>query len=282
MKYTLTKRDVGLLLGFFGIVILGLTYYFVYMGYSDKTKELNAANDAMQARVDVLQELVNRQTELVETTQSNNSKADELLARFPAGFEYEDAILFGIELTDVAPLETMPVIGFGTQEDIFAFSDINAMANEQVRGYIPDGGVTAPVEGEAASAEEVFDEEAAVEAPVEGGNTSLPELKRKVTTYSNTTDYSGLKNALAHVLAKNDRCGLNISAVYDASTGMLTDTLSVMSYYVINTDKIYTEPEMPVVIKGTDDIFGTISQSRPASGRLNMGSSSIVRNTNNN
>ena len=30
MKYTLTKRDVGILLGFLGVVIAGLTYYFIY------------------------------------------------------------------------------------------------------------------------------------------------------------------------------------------------------------------------------------------------------------
>ena len=270
MKYTLTKRDIGILFGFFGIVILGLVYYFIYYGYSGKTEELTNANTAMQARVDVLQELVNRQAELVESTQSNNSKADELLARFPAGFEYEDAILFGIELTEVSPLDKLPVIGFGTEEDIYAFADIEAMANEQVRGYIPEG-VAAP-EGEAAPVE-------GEEVPVEAATGGLPQLKRKTTTYQNSTDYSGLKNALAYVIDKNDRCGLNVTAVYDASTGMLTDTLSVMSYYVINTDKVYVAPEMPVVVKGTDDIFGSLPLTRTGqSDRLNMGSSGIVRN----
>ena len=52
MKYSLTKRDIGILLGFFGLVILGLTYYFVYRGYTAKTAELVLANDAMQARVE--------------------------------------------------------------------------------------------------------------------------------------------------------------------------------------------------------------------------------------
>lgn len=271
MKYTLTKRDIGILFGFFGIVILGLVYYFIYMGYTDKTEALNSANNAMQARVDVLQELVDRQAELVESTQINNSKAEDILSRFPAGFEYEDAILFGIELTDVSPLETMPVIGFGAEENIYSFTDIDAQANEQVRGYIPEGVATA--------AEEQPAEEPAPDAMPAGG---MPELKRKTTTYSNSTDYAGLKNALAYILDKNDRCGLNVTAVYDATTGMLTDTLSVMSYYVKNTDKVYTEPEMPVVIKGTDDIFGTVTHSSTPSDRLNMGSSSIVRNENNN
>ena len=275
MKYTLTKRDIGILFGFFGIVILGLVYYFVYIGYKDKTKELAAANEAMQARVDVLQDLVNRQDELVSSTQSNNSKAEEILAKFPAGFEYEDAILFGIDLTDVSPMESMPVIGFSEEEELYAFTDVEAAANEQVRGYIPEGVPGANAE-EAAPEEEAFED-----GEVPAAAAVLPALKRKITSYTNTTDYSGLKNALAYVLDKDDRCGLNVNATYDATTGMLTDTIMVKSYYVVNTDKVYVEPEMPVVVKGTDDIFGTTSYSRPQSDRLNMGSSGIVQNTNN-
>lgn len=272
MKYTLTKRDVGLLLGFFGIVILGLTYYFVYMGYSDKTKSLEAANAAMQSRVDVLQELVDRQAELVDNTAKYNSEAEELINKFPADFQYEDAILYGIELIEAAPMESMPVIAFGQEQAVYTFADIEAAANEQVRGYIPDGGVATATE------EGTEDVDTGAEASAAVGSI---ELKSKTTTYTNKTDYGGLKNALAHILNKNDRCGLNVTAVYDATDGLLTDTLSVVSYYVINTDKVYQEPEMPMVIKGTDDIFGTMSTGRPSStGRLNMGSSQIVRNDN--
>lgn len=272
MKYTLTKRDVGLLLGFFGIVILGLTYYFIYMGYSDKTKSLETANTAMQSRVDVLQELVDRQAELVENTEKYNREAEELINKFPADFQYEDAILYGIELIDAAPMESMPVIAFGQEQSVYTFADIESAANEQVRGYIPDGGVTS-------ATEEGTDTAGAVEEASTATIGGAIELRSKSTTYTNKTDYAGLKNALANVLNKNDRCGLNVSAVYDATDGMLTDTLSVVSYYVINTDKVYKEPEMPMVIKGTDDIFGTMSTGRaPSSGRLNMGSSQIVRN----
>ncbi len=274
MKYTLTKRDVGLLLGFFGIAILGLTYYFIYMGYSDKTKELEAANTAMQARVDVLQELVNRQAELVENTEKFNAEAEEIMDRFPADYRYEDAILYGIELIETSPMESMPSISFGEEQTIFTFADIDAAANEQVKGYIPEGtvGVTETTEEAPAVAQET---------PGQAPTNGTPELKSKTIVYNNKTDYSGFKNALASVVNKADRCGLNVTAVYDANDGMLTDSLSVVTYYVANTDKVYKEPEMPVVIKGTDDIFNTNAiRSSATNGRLNMGSSSIVNTGN--
>ncbi|MCR5509163.1 MAG: hypothetical protein K6F34_10800 [Lachnospiraceae bacterium] len=271
MKYTLTKRDIGILLGFFGIVILGLVYYFIYRGFSGKTTELEAANAAMQSRVDVLQDLVNRQDELVANTGKNNQKAEELMSKFPADYRYEDAILYGIDVEEAAPLASMPVIAFGEEEDIYTFENITAKADEQVRGYIPEGVVTAPpAEGEAPAEGE---EAVAAAEPGQG----LPVLKRKVISYTNTTDYPGLKNFLAHVIARADRSGLDVTAAYDVETGLIANTVQVKSYYVVNTDKIYEEPEMPIVVKGTDDLFDSVSMGLSPSDRLNMGSSGIVR-----
>lgn len=276
MKYTLTKRDIGILLGFLGVVVLSLTYYFIYRGYTTKTAELTAANTAMQARVDVLQDLVNRQQELVDNTEKFNHEADDLMNQFPADYRYEDAILYGIELIESSPLERMPNISFGEDQVLYTFADIDAAANEQVRGYIPDGAVAAPIEGEETPAD-VADEGA---TPTDGAAT-LPELRCKTTVYTNMTDYNGFKNALANVVNKNERSGLNLSAVYDETEGLIVNNLSVSSYFVTNTDKVYTEPEMPLVIKGTDDIFGTVPMgSHPTAGRLNMGSSGIVQGDN--
>ncbi len=263
MKYTLTKRDIGILLGFLGIVILGLTYYFVYMGYSGKTEELNASNEAMQARVDVLQDLVDRQSELVAETEKNNREAEAVMDQFPSDYRYEDAILFGLELNEVAPFSEFPAITFSEAESIYTFQDIEALANEQVRGYIP-GGIPAPasVEGEEAPAEQA--------APTETAPAvSLPELFKKETSYTSVTDYAGLKNMLAYVVGYEDRSGMNITAVYDEEKGMLNNVLNLKSYYVINTDKPYEEPVIPTVVKGTDDLFNTFSVDR--SNRPNMG-----------
>lgn len=258
MKYTLTKRDIGLILGFLGVLILGLVYYFVYIGYSDKTKELQAANDAMQSRVDVLQDLVNRQDELIATTKKNQEEASRYMEQFPADYRYEDAILFGIELTDVSPYDALPNISFGEEESIYTFEDVASIASEQVRGYIPDGGVVA--EGE--SAPEENSEQSA-------SSQSMPELKRKIMSYTHITDYSGLKNSLAYVLAKKDRSGVAINVAYDPTSGMLNGVLNVVDYYVTNTDRVYIEPEMPIVMQGTDDMFGTLSLGGPRPSRLN-------------
>ncbi len=262
MKYTLTKRDIGILMGFLGIVILGLTYYFIYYGYSGKTEELQAANTAMQARVDVLQDLVNRQDELVQNTQKYNDEADTIMSKFPADYWYEDAILYGIELIDVAPLEDLSAISFEDEQTVYTFADIDAAANEKVRGYIPDGGVPAPApEGEATQEQE------AAPAPAEA--VATPELKSKAITYVNKTDYNGFKNALAYVVNRAERSGLNVNAVYDDTEGLINDSISVSSYYVVNNQKTYKEPEMPIVVKGTDDIFGTTSIGvSPSRGRM--------------
>ncbi len=279
MKYTLTKRDIGILLGFLGVVIAGLTYYFVYMGYSDKTVELNAANEAMQARVDVLQELVNRQSELVANTERNNAEAQKIMDQFPADYKYEDAILFGIELNEISPFEKFESIAFEPAVSLYSFENIEALASEQVRGYIPAGVVEAPpAEGEEAPpAEEVAEEP----APAEAVPAVTPELMMKETAYASTTDYAGLKNALAYILNNTDRNGMDVTAVYDTTTGMLNNVIKLKSYFVLNTDKVYEEPEIPIVVKGSDDIFDSLSIGRTNNG-LNMGESRTNENGNNN
>lgn len=260
MKYTLTKRDIAILLGFFGIVILGLTYYFVYMGYSSKTEELKAANAGLQSRVDVLQSIADQQDQLVSDTRSFEAKTEEIMSHYPADFRDEDGFMLAVDLQAVSPLETITSVANSEPTSLYNFEDVKAKTDEQVRGYIPDQNAAVPEEGEQVAEEgEPIPDASAMEAG------TLPGLEYKETTINCTCDYPSLKNAVAYLIDKNEKHSIKIQAVYDITTGILGTTYSVKSPYMINTDKTYTEPEVPFIMQGTDNIFGTVSlhNSRP-------------------
>ena len=93
---------------------------------------------------------------------------------------------------------------------------------------------------------------------------------------SNDIEIAGYRFYMVH--------NIKIQAVYDITTGILATTYTIRSPYVINTDKIYKEPEVPFIIQGTDNIFGTISlhDSRPVKYNTNRVSEMMSSETHEN
>ena len=202
--------------------------------------------------MDVLQSIADQQTELVETTNSNNSMAEKIMDRFPANIYEEDVILFSRALEDFAPFESIPSVGIGGPVSKFTFENIAAQTDEEVKGFIPaeDNGSAPATEegGEGAS-------DSAGSAPQ---SDALPQLYVRNITISGKTDYDGFKNAIKFIADNTDRSNMVVNATYDIETGMLNASSNMERYSETGTGKVYVEPDIPGVIQGTDNIFGTI------------------------
>lgn len=260
MKFVITKRDRAILIGLFGLLVLAAVYYFVYMGYKDKTAQLKQTNAAIQNRIDVLQSIADQQAQLIDETNANNATVDTIFSRFPSNIYEEDIILFARALEDFAPFEQIPNVGIGAPQEMYTFEDIKAQTDEEVNGYIPAevGGNGVPATEESTSGEE-----GTVEAPSDVP-LGLPTLYTRTCTVAGYTDYDGFKNALRFVIDNLDRSNMVVNASYDITTGTLQASLNIGRYYVTGTDKPYVEPDIRDVIQGTDNMFGTIplSESR--------------------
>lgn len=245
MKYTVSKKDIAVILGFVGILVLGLTYYFVYMGYSDKTEQLKNTNAGLQSRVDVLQSIADQQDQLMADAKNFEQKSEEIFNHFPAGFRDEDGFMLAVDLQAVSPFDSISTVTNSDPVTLYNFEDVKAKTDEQVRGYIPNqNSQEAPAEGEQTESA----------APV-----TPPGLECVDTVINCTCDYPSFKNAIAYLIDDNMLHNIKIQAVYDITTGILASTYTIRSPYVINTDKVYTEPEVPFIVQGTDNIFGTTS-----------------------
>ena len=266
MKYVITKRDRAILIALFGLLVLGGVYYFIYIGYKDKTAQLKSQNQAIQSRVDVLQSIADQQAELVAQTNSNNELAEKILTRFPSNIYEEDVILFSKALQEFAPFESIPNVGIGGPQLVFAYEDISAQTSEIVNGYIPAEVTGASAPAPAPAEGEVTTEGEPAPAPAQDPSV-LPSMYVRNVTLAGETDYDGFKNAIRFIVDNFDRSNMSVNASYDLSTGMLEASMNIGRYYVTGTGKQYVEPEIRDVIQGTDNIFGTISLSelRPSS-----------------
>ncbi len=253
MKFTLTKNQRAGILALVGAIAIAIAYFAVYKPNSEKTVDLNKKNDALQSRVDVLQSIADQQDKLVLDTNNNNTKAVEIMDRFPANVYEEDIVMMAVEMQDIAPLEFIESIEMSQPDIAYEFENISAATENEVNGYIPEGVVAdAPAEGDATATEEVA-------APVATTEAGTPVLYHKKAAIMNTVDYDGLKNAIAYVLEHNSRCSLAVSAAFDNETGILKSNITVGNFYITGTDKEYVKPEINHVVQGTDNIFGTVS-----------------------
>lgn len=243
MKYKITKRDIAIILGFIGVLVLGLTYYFVYMEYSEKTEQLRAENATLQSRVDILQSIADQQEQLIADTRSFEEKSEEIMEHYPAGFQDEDGFMLAVDLQAISPLETVSSVANSDPLQLYVFEDIKSQTDQEVGEYIQLESEFAQAEGE--------------ESP-ENTEASFPVLNCKDTTITCTCDYPAFKNAAAYLIDKNEKHSIKIQGVYDITTGILASVYTIRSPYITNTDKQYAEPEVPFIVQGTDNIFGTV------------------------
>lgn len=265
MKYKISKKDIAVILGFIGIMLLGLTYYFVYMGYSEKTEQLKNANAGLQSRVDVLQSIADQQDQLMADAKKFEQMSEEIFNHYPAGFRDEDGFMLAVDLQSVSPFDSISAVTNSDPVALYNFEDVRAKTDEQVKGYIPNQDTQNPP---------AEDEQAELSAPV-----TPPALECVDTVINCTCDYPSFKNAIAYLIDDDMVHNIKIQAVYDITTGILASTYTIRSPYVINTDKVYTEPEVPFIVQGTDNIFGTTSlhSLRPVSyGNTRMTENGVV------
>ena len=127
MKYKISKRDVAIILGFIGVLVLGLTYYFIYMSYSEKTEQLKTANAGLQSRVDVLQSIADQQEQLIADARNFEQKSEEIFNHYPAGFRDEDGFMMAVDLQAIAPLDSISTVTNSDPVSLYNFEDVKGM-----------------------------------------------------------------------------------------------------------------------------------------------------------
>ena len=220
----ISKRDKALLLGLLGIILVAVSYFFVYKPSVEKKAELETQLATLQQQEAELVELENNMDFYLSEIERLEGEKAEYLACFPADIEEESEIMYAVELENNVDIK-FNSLNYGTPIDLLG-------AGEQM------------VEGEVAEG---------TETTTAVGGYCLP------LTASYLSTYNGLKSTITHTNMHQNRMVIDqLTASYDASTGNLVGDMTINMFYMTGTENMYNEPYVPSMGIGVSNIFGTI------------------------
>ena len=113
----ISKKEAGLLIGLFGILLLAGSYALVYNPYQDKIAslemELNSLKQEEEQYASMQSNMLFYQEGIERLTEENAW----ILEQFPAGITPESEIMFVVELEDQVDVE-IPSISYGSASSI--------------------------------------------------------------------------------------------------------------------------------------------------------------------
>lgn len=242
-----TERDKKLLFSLGTILVLALSYFFVFSPNQTKADEVKTLNKEKQAYVAELDaKIANEATKSAEIITFNNDR-ETILARFPGGMTHEKAIKI------LADLEKDTNI-FSSQVTLAVNNIFFNQAEARTNGSVS-------VEKEnIASTSSV--------AVVGVAEQTYPDIVgyKTVLTLSFTCTMEELTNALDFINGYEDKMSVDaITVGFDETTGGLIGTMNLCMYAVEGVDNAYEEPETEGVDLGVVNIFGaknTTSKSK--------------------
>ncbi len=234
----LSKRDVNLLLTFVGILLVVVTYFFVFTKLQEKTVEVEAENNRLQVAVNKLDNLrSNRDFYESETARYQQENA-EMKNVYPSAILNADKILFAKKLEDRFGL-FVSFLGMNTAESL----DV----------VYPEADVVS-----------VDDELNGIETPPAPTNPNGIYLYRHGLDLNLETGYGSIKNALHYIVNDPEQKSIHaLTLTFNENTGVLSGTMSVSMYSMTGTNVVYRRPDFTGISTGTEDIFRTFDVKEP-------------------
>ena len=82
------------------------------------------------------------------------------------------------------------------------------------------------------------------------------ELPLSISIECTYDDFKGLVRYIYNLQERKSIQGVNIS--YNEAVGMLSGNMTLNTYYLLGTDKVYSEPDIPAMGMGVDTLFGNV------------------------
>ena len=108
-----------------------------------------------------------------------------------------------------------------------------------------------------------IDSSNSVQSTIQGDSTGTPALYRTQDTVQFSGTYKSLKEAVKYLADQSCRMTLdNVNASFDSSTGNLTGTMTINIFSMTGGSTSYSAPDAGSTVYGTDNIFGTIENTK--------------------
>lgn len=222
------KSEIQLLIAVIGVLIAVCTYFLVYSSFNEKSDALEAENATLSSQVATLEILDQRKADYIEATGKMQSYITNFENRFPADILPEDSIMMVKTLEDYTRTEVAN-IAFGSEAEV-VYTPAADAATTAASPVSTDGTAYA--------------------------DTHMYEVPLSISISCTYDDFKGLVRYIYNQQERESIQGVSIS--YNETDGMLTGNMTMNTYYLLGTDKVYSSPYIPDMQMGVDTIFGNV------------------------
>lgn len=235
------KSEIQLLIAVIGVLIVVCTYFLVYSSFNEKSDALEAQNVTLSSQVATLEALDQRKADYIEATEKMQSYITNFENRFPADILPEDSIMMVKTLEDYTRTEVAN-IAFGSEAEVVYTPAADAAAADAAADTTAAAATTAasPVSTDGTAY----------------ADTHMYEVPLSISISCTYDDFKGLVRYIYNQQERESIQGVSIS--YNETDGMLTGNMTMNTYYLLGTDKVYSSPYIPDMQMGVDTIFGNV------------------------
>ncbi|MDC7290829.1 hypothetical protein NXH76_23850 [Blautia schinkii] len=270
---SVSTRDKKILLMFLGVLLLVLSYFFVYKGQMEEASVIESENVSLQARLNELLEMAKNKEFYEQETREMQTKILEYCEAFPADVRPEDGIVLAQNMENVMDMKISNV-GLGAKEFIASLDgkteeergeDFEQTLMEQ-GASVTEEQIAEIEQTQGISREEAIQQqsmEIALDATTDLLNAAFtPTLYRTQDTIQFVSTYDSLKRSVKYLASQDGRMTMNnVNASFDSTTGNLTGTMTINIFSMTGAANTYNKPDAGKVPYGTDNIFGTIEST---------------------
>lgn len=270
---SVSTRDKKILLMFLGVLLLVLSYFFVYKGQMEEASVIESENVSLQARLNELLEMAKNKEFYEQETREMQTKILDYCEAFPADVRPEDGIVLAQNMENVMDMKISNV-GLGAKEFIASLDgkteeergeDFEQTLMEQ-GASVTEEQIAEIEQTQGISREEAIQQqsmEIALDATTDLLNAAFtPTLYRTQDTIQFVSTYDSLKRSVKYLASQDGRMTMNnVNASFDSTTGNLTGTMTINIFSMTGAANTYNKPDAGKVPYGTDNIFGTIEST---------------------
>lgn len=243
------KSEIQLLIAVLGVLLAVVTYFLVYAKFNDMSETIETQNASLRSQVSTLEILEQRKADYLEATEKMQSYITGFENRFPADILPEDSIMMVKTLEDYTRTDVAN-IAFGTEAEVPYAAETPAATD----GTATDG--TAAASDAAATADTTVTDSHVTTEGTAYADTHMYEVPLSISIECTYDDFKGLVRYIYNLQERKSIQGVNIS--YNEAVGMLSGNMTLNTYYLLGTDKVYSEPDIPVMGMGVDTLFGNV------------------------
>lgn len=237
------NNQIAVLVGFLGVLLTVAIFFMIYKPYIEKTEIMEANNQVLQQTINRYLEISENEVFYKESTEAMDLETRNIIAAYASGMIREDQIMYMANLENrflgdmrinYFNMGTDREIIYGTNEEVSQEAEVN------------------PENIQVSASTLTFQEP--------------PVIDNGVHMFENTIEsgyeisYLGLKDMFDYIYGLGVKKNItNISLTFDSTSGLLAGSMNMNQYYLTGTDGVYSPTDIPAMLTGVENIFGTVT-----------------------